>query len=277
MPRALPLVLTLSVVLALSTFAADEGAPGRVYELRTYTTAPARLDNLLDRFREHNLALFQKHGITLNGAWVPAEKDAAGDRLIYLVSFPSRSAAKKAWADFNTDPEWQALFEKEKQTYGNVVTKAESVFLVPTDYSPNPESIEPARGRGKKTAKAKVKTAAKASRGPRVYELRTYTTSPGKLADLHTRFRDHTMEIFSRHDMANVFYGEPADAEKGRGNTLTYFLAFPDREAAKTSWQAFGVDPEWQSVKKASEADGVKLAAKVVSTFLKPTSFSPLK
>ena len=27
----------------------------------------------------------------------------------------------------------------------------------------------------------------------RVYELRTYTTAPGKLDDLHKRFADHTM------------------------------------------------------------------------------------
>ena len=36
----------------------------RCYELRTYTAAPGKLNELLARFRDHTRRLFEKHGMT---------------------------------------------------------------------------------------------------------------------------------------------------------------------------------------------------------------------
>ena len=47
-----------------------------------------------------------------------------------------------------------------------------------------------------------------------VYELRTYTATPGNLDNLHARFRDHTTRIFSKHGMEVVAYWTPTDPEK---------------------------------------------------------------
>ena len=110
---------------------------------------------------------------------------------------------------------------------------------------------------------------------PRVFELRTYTSPPGKLTDLHKRFREHTMEIFVRHGMTNVGYWTPQDSAR-RENTLVYLLAYPSMEARKAAWAAFGADPEWKQVSTASEANG-KIVQKVESVFLVPTDFSPMK
>ena len=46
----------------------------------------------------------------------------------------------------------------------------------------------------------------------RVFEIRTYTAAEGKLTALHARFRDHTMALFKKHDMASVGYFAPQDA-----------------------------------------------------------------
>src|ERR1700736_1493151 len=89
-----------------------------------------------------------------------------------------------------------------------------------------------------------------------VYELRTYHAFPGKLEDLHKRFREHTIEIFARHGMKVVGFWAPTDKDKGADDTLIYVLEFPSREAATASWKAFRDDPEWQKVSKASEANG---------------------
>jgi len=235
----------------------SESAGQRLYQLRTYYTAPGKLDVLITRFREHNLPLFERHGITLVGAWTPPGKDEE-DRLVYLVSFPGRSAADRAWKGFGNDPEWKDVFGKEKKDHGEVVTRGETVYLAPTDYSPNP-GPKPARG------------------GRRAFELRTYTASPGKLNDLNKRFREHTMELIKKHGMTNVLYTTPTEKEKGAGKDLVYLLAYPGREAADLSWRAFRDDPEWQRVSKESQPDGVPLAAKVVSAYLEPTDFSPLR
>lgn len=109
----------------------------------------------------------------------------------------------------------------------------------------------------------------------RVFELRTYTSPPGQLPALHTRFREHTMTLFARHGMTNVGYWTPQDSAR-RENTLVYLLAYPSRQAARDSWAAFSADSEWQRVRAASEANG-KIVEKVESVFLDPTDFSPMK
>jgi len=107
-----------------------------------------------------------------------------------------------------------------------------------------------------------------------VYELRVYHASAGKLADLLTRFREHTVKLFDRHGMKSVAYWTPVD-EPDKSNTLIYILYHPSRDAAAANWKSFGDDPEWKSVKDKSEANG-KLVDKVDSTYMALTDFSPL-
>lgn len=106
-----------------------------------------------------------------------------------------------------------------------------------------------------------------------VYELRIYHAAPGKLAELMARFREHTVKLFDRHGMKSIAYWTPLD-EPQKSDTLVYILQHPSREAATANWKAFGDDPEWQSVRDKSEANG-KLVEKVDSTFLGLTDFSP--
>jgi hypothetical protein len=109
----------------------------RVFELRTYHAAPGKLHALQDRFRNHALALFDKHGLTVIGFWTPLDedKDEKAGTLIYLLAFESRDAAQKAWLDFRADPAWvEAKADSEQD--GPLTTLIESVYLNPTDYSP---------------------------------------------------------------------------------------------------------------------------------------------
>lgn len=106
-----------------------------------------------------------------------------------------------------------------------------------------------------------------------VYELRIYHAAPGKLADLLSRFREHTVKIFDRHGMKSVAYWTPLD-EPEISNTLIYILQHPSREAAASNWKSFQDDPEWKAVKEKSEANG-QLVEKVDSTYLAMTDFSP--
>jgi hypothetical protein len=116
---------------------------------------------------------------------------------------------------------------------------------------------------------------AQAQTTSRVFELRTYTTHPGRLAELHARFGDHTVQLFERHGMTNVGYFQPQDAPLAE-NTLIYLLAHDSREAAAASWDAFRNDPEWQRVAEESRRNG-RLVANVESVFLDPTSYSMMK
>src|SRR5262249_52510494 len=113
-------------------------APGRVFELRTYTASPGRLDALNARFRDHTLALFKKHGMEVVGFWTPTDKDAgAGEKLVYMLAHSSRAAAEASWNAFRVHPEWvKVKADSETGAGGPLTVKIESVFLSGTDYSP---------------------------------------------------------------------------------------------------------------------------------------------
>ena len=106
-----------------------------------------------------------------------------------------------------------------------------------------------------------------------VYELRIYHLIPGKIENLVTRFRDHTMRLFADHGIKSVAYWTALD-EPVKSSTFFYILEHPSREAAAANWKAFQDDPEWKSVKAKSEENG-KLVEKIDSTFLTLTDFSP--
>jgi hypothetical protein len=115
----------------------------------------------------------------------------------------------------------------------------------------------------------------KAKGDTRVFEMRTYYAAPGKMTDLHARFRDHTCALFKKHGMTIIGFWSPTDAKQAE-EKLVYILAFPSKEAADKSWKAFREDPDWNSAREASEKNG-KLVAKVDSVYLNPTDYSPLK
>jgi hypothetical protein len=109
----------------------------------------------------------------------------------------------------------------------------------------------------------------------RVYELRTYTTLPGRLPALEKRFKDHTMKLFEKHGMKNERYWKPLDPAL-KDNTLIYIVSHDSMEAAKKSWDGFRNDPEWIKVRDASEADG-KIVESVKSVYMETVDWSPVK
>jgi hypothetical protein len=106
-----------------------------VYELRVYHTYEGKLDDLLRRFREHTTKLFERHGMKNVGYWTPTEEPLKGKTLIYILEHPSREAATTNWKAFRDDPEWKSVRDKSEEN-GKIVEKAESTFMVLTDFSP---------------------------------------------------------------------------------------------------------------------------------------------
>jgi hypothetical protein len=242
------------LVLGMSAVAADRDT--RLYEMRTYYSPAGKLDDLHARFRNHTTKLFEKHGMTNVGYWAPL--DNPDNKLIYILAYPSREARDKAWKSFNADPDWQKV-KKQTEAGGPIVAKVESVFLTPTDYSP---AIKPLPS------------------GERVFELRTYTASPGNLDALNARFRNHTLKLLEKHGITNVGYWVPVQGQKGADNTLIYILAHKSTDAAKASSEAFLKDPDWLAARKASEEKaGGSLTVKdgIKSLFMKATDYSPIR
>src|SRR5438477_557031 len=106
---------------AVTATAADKDT--RVYELRTYTAAPGKLDALNARFREHTLKLFEKHGMTNIGYFTPLPgTKGADDTLIYFLAHRSAEAAKASFDAFRQDPDWAAARKASEQKAGGSLT-----------------------------------------------------------------------------------------------------------------------------------------------------------
>ena len=106
-----------------------------VFELRTYTAPDGKLGELHARFRDNTIRIFNKHGMKSVIYLAPQDAPDSANTLIYILEHPSREAAKKAWADFQADPEWIKV-AADSQVNGRLTTKVVSVFADPTDYSP---------------------------------------------------------------------------------------------------------------------------------------------
>ena len=108
---------------------------GRVFELRTYTCNQGKLPDLEKRFRDHTIAIFQRHHMVSVGYWIPQDVPRSGDTLIYILAHPSRDEANANWAAFQADPEWQKV-RAESEANGKIVNHVDSVFMDPADFSP---------------------------------------------------------------------------------------------------------------------------------------------
>lgn len=251
------ITLTLCLLALLTTALPEARAEkdDRVFELRTYHTNPGKLDALLTRFRDHTVALFKKHGMTNVAYWVPVKND--GQVLVYLMAYPDRKKRDEMWKAFASDPDWKAAYAASTKD-GKLINKVDQVFLKATEWSP-PFKID--------------------KQDPsRLFEMRRYTTNPGKLPNIHARFRDHTVDLFNKHGMTNLTYFRLLPGQDGADNTLIYFLAHEDEAGRKKSFSAFSKDPAWQSARKASEVDGkILIKGGVKSTLMAPTDFSPSK
>ena len=115
----------------LVLFAGLALAQNRVYELRTYTCNPGKLENLEARFRDHTIEIFKRHGMESIGYWVPVDPEKSKTTLVYIISHESLEQAKKNWAAFSSDPEWKKV-AAESEKDGKILAKPpESMFMTP--------------------------------------------------------------------------------------------------------------------------------------------------
>lgn len=229
----------------------------RLFEMRIYYAAEGKLDALHARFRDHTTRLFEKHGIENIGYWTPV--DNPNRELIYFLAYPNREARENSWKAFMEDPDWRQA-ARASEVDGRLISKVVSKFFKLTDYSPAIKLETP---------------------GDRIFELRTYTTTPGNLDALHARFRDHTVKLFEKHGMTNVAYWSLVDGQEDADRTLVYILAHQSLDAASASFDAFRQDPVWVAAKAASEEKaGGSLTESdggVQSLFMTGTDYSPIR
>jgi NIPSNAP protein len=106
-----------------------------------------------------------------------------------------------------------------------------------------------------------------------IYEVREYTTVPGRMPALVKRFNEHTFGFFKRHGMDLEFISLTAVGDNSN-NELVYVLRFADYADMEHKWAAFQADPDWRRARAESEEDG-PIVARIVRRVLDPAPFTP--
>lgn len=104
-----------------------------IYELRIYEVCPGRLNALHQRFQNHTLRLFERHGIKPVAFW----EDVIGisNRLTYVLAWEDLAHRERAWNAFQADPEWQAARARSEED-GPIVARVIATLMKATPYSP---------------------------------------------------------------------------------------------------------------------------------------------
>ena len=246
-------LLTLLCAGLFSFAVISKKTDNRYFEMRIYYCHPGRLDALIQRFTNHTTKIFEKHGMTNVGYWIPTNN--TDNALYYILAYPSKADRDSSWKHFSSDPEWKTVSKKSEET-GKIVAKVTSVFMNATDFSPK---IKPSGGAV-----------------DQVFELRTYSQLPGRNPAILARFKDHTMKLFKQHGMKNIAYFMTIEKDPAVQSKLVYLVSHSSEEDAKSNWAGFINDPKWKKVAADSEMDG-KIIEKIESVYMKPTSFSTIR
>ncbi len=104
-----------------------------VQEMRVYDAMPGKLPALHNRFSNHTMRLFERHGIENVAYWT--EVVGTSNRLVYMLGYPSLGDREQGWASFQADPDWvKARTESEKD--GPLVRVSRHSIMRLTPYSP---------------------------------------------------------------------------------------------------------------------------------------------
>ncbi|MEB2775025.1 NIPSNAP family protein [Algoriphagus sp. D3-2-R+10] len=245
------LLSMLALFFAFAGFSQQlSGSNSTYFEIRKYYANEGKLPDLIKRFENHTLSLFEKSGMENIAYFVPAEN--TDNSMTYILGYPDEKSRDRMWEKFGSDPDWQKA-KKESEVNGGLVKSVDQTFM---KLAPGLNDTPKPQASG-------------------IFQLRTYTCFDGRLDNLIARFKDHTQDLFEKQGLKNYPYWVTVEKD-GSQSKLVYLLADKDQASFERNFQNFIKDPAWVKARDASEADG-KIVEKVDAVFFKTLPFSPLK
>jgi len=115
-----------------NAFSANVAENSRCFEIRMYTAQPDAngahgINELHQRFREQEVAIFERLGAQVVAVWQRLDDP---NTLVWMLAYRNRAHRTEVWDAFRTDPEWVALREKYP-----VSVSAEVYMMSAADYS----------------------------------------------------------------------------------------------------------------------------------------------
>jgi hypothetical protein len=93
----------------------------------TATNERSDINALHQRFREREVAIFEKHSAEVVAVWQRLDDP---NTLVWMLAYRDRAHRDQVWAAFAADPEWAAL----RQKY-DVSLTIQAYWMSTTDYS----------------------------------------------------------------------------------------------------------------------------------------------
>ena len=107
----------------------------RAFDLRIYSVLPGKLDTFRNRWRDHAVPIYERHGLHSVGWWVAEKKDVDGhDQFVCILAAESLDAIQKSIGEFHKDAGWQRV-EAETEKDGKLRSGVEAFKLGAADFS----------------------------------------------------------------------------------------------------------------------------------------------
>lgn len=107
--------------------------PARVFDLRLYARVPDKEAAFRDRWRDHAIRIYERHGMDNLGWWEATDTEHA-DVMATLFAHESLDAINATIGAFHRDEEWIRI-EKETEAGGKLRSSVTAYKLTPTDFS----------------------------------------------------------------------------------------------------------------------------------------------
>lgn len=104
-----------------------------LYELRIYTAMPGRMPDMLARFQNHTLRIWERYGFRPVGFFTPLIGPDSNE-LTYLLAWTDLAERELRWDAFVKDAEW-ATARTASESNGPIVARMANSFLKPTAFS----------------------------------------------------------------------------------------------------------------------------------------------
>jgi len=118
--------------------------------------------------------------------------------------------------------------------------------------------------------------AATATKGPRLFELRTYESPSERGHRMKVKMFAEMgeIDIFKRVGLTPVFFARTTAGP--RMPSLVYLLVHDNMAARDKSWDAFRTDPEWRKLAATPGFSDAEIVSNITTVFLRPAAYSQI-
>jgi len=184
----------------------------------------------------------QKHGPGVLGFWI--EEIGTGGQVNYMWIYENIEERQKKLAALGRTPPGESRWRKRRRSTVSSVGQDHKIML-----GHPPPSCPEAKMAGN------------------VQSVRLYDAMPGKLPELHNRFANHTMHLFSQHGMEEY---RLLDRDLRHQQPPCVLLGYPSLGERRDELAGLGADPEWQRVRAEVEQAPALWVAKIRNRVLRP-------